>query len=228
VVINEVFYHAPDNLNDLQWIEVHNRTDKPVSLAGWKIAKGVKYTFKDSTIAPRGYLVICKNRARFQEFYDTPIDGEFEKSLSRSGDEIELRNSEDTVVDKVVYRDDSPWPRAADGESPSIERISPAAAGDLPENWASSPWSSDGKTPTGTPGAQNHSFSSVLPPVIGNISHTSTRVEPDQPLRIQATVWDSAGLRDVTVRYVVAGPGFVRTEVVLPMVERSRFAESCS
>ncbi len=29
---------------------------------------------------------------------------------------------------------------------------------------------------------------------------------------------DSVGLRDVTVQYVLAGPGFVKTEVVLPMV----------
>jgi len=33
VVINEIFYHAPDDLNDLQWIEFHNTTDTHQSLA---------------------------------------------------------------------------------------------------------------------------------------------------------------------------------------------------
>ena len=31
VVFNEIFYRGPDNLNDLQWIEFYNTTDKPAS-----------------------------------------------------------------------------------------------------------------------------------------------------------------------------------------------------
>ena len=36
VVINEIFYHAPDDLTDLQWIELYNTTDQEVNLSGWQ------------------------------------------------------------------------------------------------------------------------------------------------------------------------------------------------
>ena len=44
-VINEVLYHAPDSLDRLQFIELHNPGDREVDLAGWKLAGGVKYLF---------------------------------------------------------------------------------------------------------------------------------------------------------------------------------------
>src|SRR5437762_5806420 len=34
VVINEVFYHAPDDIEDLEYIELHNSSDQPVDLSG--------------------------------------------------------------------------------------------------------------------------------------------------------------------------------------------------
>jgi hypothetical protein len=41
IVINEIFYNAPDDLTDLQWVELYNTSDKAVSLAGWRLSKGV-------------------------------------------------------------------------------------------------------------------------------------------------------------------------------------------
>ena len=57
VVINEVMYHAPDDLDDLQYVELHNAGDQPVDLGGWAIKKGVKFKFPSGTrIEPRGFL----------------------------------------------------------------------------------------------------------------------------------------------------------------------------
>ena len=65
VVINEIFYHAPDDLEELQFIEVHNTGDQAVDLGGWKFTKGVSYAFPANTrIEANGYLVICKSLAR--------------------------------------------------------------------------------------------------------------------------------------------------------------------
>ena len=47
VVINEIFYHAPDDLEDLQYLELHNTGDQPVDLSGWSFTKGVKHRFPD-------------------------------------------------------------------------------------------------------------------------------------------------------------------------------------
>src|SRR5262249_31260898 len=82
-VVNEIMYHAPDDLDDLQFIELHNTGDRAVDLAGWKIARGVKYTFPaKATIEANGYLVLCKNQKEFRKHYGFDAAGQFEGSLS--------------------------------------------------------------------------------------------------------------------------------------------------
>jgi hypothetical protein len=39
------------------------------------------------------------------------------------------------IVDEVRYNDRAPWPVAADGRGPSLQRINPGAYGDDPANW---------------------------------------------------------------------------------------------
>src|SRR5712672_3192775 len=78
VVINEIFYHAPNDLTDLQWVELYNTSEQAVNLSGWRLAKAIKFDFTPgTTIAPHAYTVICKDRQQFQEFYQVPVAGEF-------------------------------------------------------------------------------------------------------------------------------------------------------
>ena len=49
VVINEIFYHAPDGIEDLEYIELHNSGEDAVDLSGWKFTKGLKFTFPAGT-----------------------------------------------------------------------------------------------------------------------------------------------------------------------------------
>ncbi|MCY2952904.1 MAG: lamin tail domain-containing protein, partial [Planctomycetota bacterium] len=59
VVINEVFYHAPNDLEDLQWIELYNSGKEAVDLSGWSLARGVTFAIPAGTeIKPDGYLVV--------------------------------------------------------------------------------------------------------------------------------------------------------------------------
>src|ERR1044071_4795739 len=70
VVVNEIFYHAPDDLDDVQFIELHNTGAQAVDLAGWKLARAVQYTFPaTSQIEGGGYLVLCKNLSQFRKYY---------------------------------------------------------------------------------------------------------------------------------------------------------------
>ena len=106
VVINEIFYHAPEDISDLQWIELYNHSDQQINLGGWSIAKGLKYKFPaNTTVEPHDYLIICKNGKRFQEYYKAKVVGEFDKNLKRSGEQLELRNGTGVVVDSVVFGD---------------------------------------------------------------------------------------------------------------------------
>src|SRR5437868_2502430 len=87
VVINEIFYHAPDDLTDLQWVELYNTSDKPVNLAGWRLTKAVKFEFKPGTeLAPNGYAVVCKDKKLFQESYQSTVAGEFTRSFKHNGE----------------------------------------------------------------------------------------------------------------------------------------------
>src|SRR5687767_14487100 len=90
VVINEVFYDAPEDLEDLQYLELHNSGGEPVDLSGWKFTRGVRYQFPPGArIEGKGFLVLCRNPERFRESYRFAASGAFEKALNRTGEEIE-------------------------------------------------------------------------------------------------------------------------------------------
>ena len=42
VVINEIFYHAPGELEDLHYVELLNDSDSATDLGGWSLGKGIE------------------------------------------------------------------------------------------------------------------------------------------------------------------------------------------
>jgi len=77
VVINEIFYHAPEDLDELQWVELHNTGDAAVDLAGWSI-KELAYTFpKETQIAAGGEGGVLREGVAegFVEFPAGEVDG---------------------------------------------------------------------------------------------------------------------------------------------------------
>ncbi len=150
-VLNEIFYHGQNDLDDLEWIEVYNPGEAPAELGGWRIGGGVEFTFPAGTrLAPGGFAVLCRDAHRFREYYEVPVAGEFRKSLSNGGDTVELVDGSGRVVDRVKYDDAAPWPVAADGVGASLERITPTAPGEDPQNWVASPVP-DASAPGGHP-----------------------------------------------------------------------------
>src|SRR6266852_5546648 len=121
VVINEIFYHAPDDLTDLQWVELYNTSEQAVNLSGWRLSKAVKFDFpQGASSAPHGYTVVCKDRQRFQEYYQVPVAGEFSRSFKRNGERLELHKAGGQLADSVEFGNRPPWPRAADGWTASL------------------------------------------------------------------------------------------------------------
>src|SRR5688572_29326692 len=150
VVINEIFYNAPEDLDDLEYIELYNSGSEAVDLSGWSFTKGIKLKFPQGTrIEANSFLVLCRNRERFQEFYDAQVEGTFDQRLSNDGERLELANASGKVIDGLTYSDTGPWPLGADGLTGSLERITPGANGADPSNWASSPLSADRIRPAG-------------------------------------------------------------------------------
>jgi hypothetical protein len=218
LVINEVFYHAPDDLTDLQWIELYNTSDESVDISGWRLAKALKFTFKPgSTIAPHGYLVLCKDLKVFRNFYDVPIAGEFNRALKHSGERLELRTPTGNVEDSIEFGNRAPWASGPDGKTASLERICPTGPGDQPSNWAGSPLSDDATRPGGTPGRQNAAFCATVPPVIDQVRFPANWVPPQQSMRIEAVVQSAVGLKKVQLLYRVVQSGSLGEETSVPM-----------
>src|SRR5690349_18718496 len=93
VVINEVLYHAPGEIQDLQFIELFNPADQPVELSGWKLDKGIDFQFPPGTKIGGGeYLVLARDADRFKEYYGFAPAGVFRGELSHRGTRIDLRD----------------------------------------------------------------------------------------------------------------------------------------
>jgi hypothetical protein len=118
VVVNEIFYNAPDDQDEIQWIELVNTAPQAAELGGWQIDEGKSFQFPAGTrIAGRGYLVVALSPERFRETYRLPALGPLKRPLKRGGERVELRDARGTIVDVARYRDREPWPVSADGYS---------------------------------------------------------------------------------------------------------------
>ena len=203
VVINEVLYNAPDDWNDVQWIELHNTSGQPADLSGWTLDDGKVFTFPAETIlGPNGYIVVALNPAVFTKTYGDAAVGPFKRPLKRSGEKLELKDDSGKVVDMARYKDRAPWPVSPDGYSASLERINPSASGDSADNWAGSPLPPTPK-PSGTPGRKNANFSPTAPPVIA-LGDMPTELPPATPLHVEATAKHAT---EMTLLYRVVADG---------------------
>jgi hypothetical protein len=217
VVINEIMYHPPLELDQLQYIELFNRGPTSVDLSRWSFTKGVKFTFPDKTsLEPGAYLVICRNAATFSQTYgqQIPVLGDFSGKLGHHGEKLELFNARGQVVDEVKYSDRDPWPTGPDGHSASLERICPFVSGKDASNWAGSKLPAR-EGPAGTPGRRNDSFSTNLPPIISKVELKPP--SPREKVPVTVEVADAAGVKGVSLFWRTARTGGQTQETEVPM-----------
>ena len=173
VVINEIQYH-PDFGGD-EFIELRNTTAEPIALFDsltptntWRL-NGLGFDFPQNvTLAANGFLIVSRTapaafRAKYNVPAEIPIYGPYPGDLQDSGERVELQKPGpiDTnsaiayiTVDGVRYNDKAPWPPAADGSGPSLQRRNSFAYGNDPINW-------EGALPT--PGV---TFTGGTPPIV--------------------------------------------------------------
>ena len=100
VVVNENFYNAPDDLDDLQWVEVHNTSEQAVDLGGWTLDDGKVFTFPaKTTLDGRAYIVVALSTDRFNRVYGTTALGPFRRPLKRGGEKPVLKDAAGKVAD---------------------------------------------------------------------------------------------------------------------------------
>jgi spore coat protein H len=203
IIINEIMYHPPNDLDTLQYVELFNRGQAEVDLSGWAFTKGIRFAFPPGTkLASGDYLVVCRNLADFTTRYGKEIVavGDFSGQFSHRGDKLELADAQKNVMDWVKYSDRGVWPVGADG----LERICPDAPGEGAENWSASRLLAV-KKPGGTPGRRNDSYSTNLPPVISHVEFKTPA--PGERAVVTAMISDGDRVASVTLLYRVAAPG---------------------
>ena len=138
VVISEIMYHPvleEDAVDNHEFIELANRTDRAINLTGHKIAGGVRYTFPPgTTLAPRGFVVVARNRERLMRNVpataSTPagVAGDYEGELDNDKDQVVLLDPAGAKLDEVHYRDGFPWPTGPDALGAADDFLPPRAA----------------------------------------------------------------------------------------------------
>jgi hypothetical protein len=154
VVFNEIMYHPLTNEPALEWVELYNQMAVDVDISGWKLDDGIQFNFPEGTIVPGGgYLVVAISPSALGMGLG-PIIGR----LSNAGEQLELRDKNNRVMDRITYGVEGDWPAAPDGSGASLAKRSPFAASANSENWSASAQIG------GTPGREN--FPSTPPPII--------------------------------------------------------------
>lgn len=142
IVINEISYHPASNDPADEWVELHNKSPKTLSLTGLRLRNGLLYYFDvPESIPAGGFAVVAKDPkacAKKHGLDPTWVFGPFKGSLSNDSDEIWLCDGMGRTVDLVSYADKAPWPELADGWGPTLELVDTRMDNALPRAWAAS------------------------------------------------------------------------------------------
>lgn len=138
---SEVIPSTPFAGNDEEWIELHNRGETVVNLAGWSLADAVEFEFPvDSKIDPGGYVVVARDAdaLRASRSSSFEIAGTYRGRLANGNERIVLLDQVGNVTDSVHYYDGGRWDSTADGNGSSLELVDPNADNSRGEAWAAS------------------------------------------------------------------------------------------
>jgi hypothetical protein len=199
VVINEIHYDPSPANAWFEFIELHNASAMPISLAGWTLTGGIDYEFATGTMIPaEGFLVVAADPALIERTYGLRAVGPFSGRLANEGDSIILRNNSAQEIDSVDYNVGFPWPVVGYDVERSINLIQRTGDNALGATWrAGAP----------TPGRQNTGIVANLPPLIQSVEHTPQSPTVRDTVTVRARVTDDDGVSAVTLRVQVVTPG---------------------
>ncbi len=164
VIINEIHYNPATSQgsdSDYEFLELVNTSIQALPLEGLSFSQGISHIFVvGDTLPANGYLVLAQS----QNSYSGSVEWS-SGNLKNTGEVIKLLDADGRLVDFIEYKPGAPWPKAADGQGPSLELIDPATDNSIAENWQ--PSAVNG----GTPGLQNSNGSQVAELVVIPAAH---------------------------------------------------------
>lgn len=221
LIINEVLFDA--RLGDPKFVEIHNTTDKYLSLESWALANlndsGLPsqirvFGKKGDYIEPGDFLAITTDTSLLKLAYPKSANGHFLQipglpSYPISGGTVALISKSGEQAEKFSYNSEMHHPLLRNTKGVSLERLSPKTPADVTFNWQSA----SGNEDYATPGKRNSSslgeFESNLiqiePQVFdpeGSFGPTFTTIayELDMPSWVGSfSIFSSSGLPLVTL-----------------------------
>lgn len=215
VVINEVLYDPIGTGSD--FVELYNRSNKTLSLAGWKLGNVSDGTLDDVLtitgasflVLPGEYALICEGTTNIVSNYpqsraERSVQTDLPSYNNGEGGVV-LLAPDNTQLDRFDYNDDLHFALVNETEGYSLERIDPERPASDNTNWQTA---SDvaGKA---TPGFQNSQYAPTS--------------EASGEMTIEPAVFspDNDGFEDVlTISYRFEQAGFVGNMVVYDIAGR--------
>lgn len=154
VIFSEINYHSGLDFVGNDWVELRNVSENLIDISGWKFMDdtiGLDHQFiipDGTTIDPSNHLVLAKSIDDFTSTYPevANFSGPFNFELGDEGEWIRMYNADGILSLSVNYRDNSPWPLAADGGNYTLELIDSLGLMNSGTNWTV-------VCPGGSPGA---------------------------------------------------------------------------
>lgn len=215
VVINEVLYDPLGSGSD--FVELYNRSNKVLSLAGWKLANETGGVIGSPTVItqaafllmPGEYALITEDAANIEDQYALSHTDRFVEadmpSYNNGEGVVVLQDPAGDTLDRFVYNDDLHFALLNSTDGVSLERVDPDRPSSDNTNWHSAAETAG----YATPGYRNSQF--------------SENPEPSGELTINPAIFspDNDGYQDLlTMAYTLDEPGFTGTMVVFDVAGR--------
>ncbi|MCK5536985.1 MAG: lamin tail domain-containing protein, partial [Bacteroidales bacterium] len=153
ILINEIQANifTTNYADSLQFIELYNKGSVFVDLGGLKFSDGINFQFPEySVLSPKSYFVIAKNQSAFTNFYGFEADYIWTSgTLSNISDTLLFVNQSDSIIDYVIYTNNTPFPQTENSENSSLELTNSEISNMSGTNWHAS------YLTNGTPKARN-------------------------------------------------------------------------
>ncbi|RIL08456.1 hypothetical protein DCC79_13785, partial [bacterium] len=157
LLISEVLFDPAASGDDAagEWVELFNRSDAAVDLAGWSIGDRVRWDILPAAaVPPWGFVIVAAGAAMGDELRAAGAtvvvvaDGAIGNGLANRGDVVRLRGPTGEAIDAVSYGDnldafDPAVPRGPPGTS--VERLPPDTDTDTASDWWLQPAPSPGR-----------------------------------------------------------------------------------
>jgi hypothetical protein len=161
VVINEIAWMGTPCSSSDEWIELYNNSGFPIDLTGWglKAVDGSPNISLVGTIPAKGYFLL--ERTDDETIRDLEADQIYTGALENTGEDLELRDASDNLIDSVPCETNGGWFAGENIGAYTMERIDPGSPGTTKSNWHTnngimrSGTDAGGNPINGTPKAEN-------------------------------------------------------------------------